>query len=90
MLEKIFVEAFGEVERLFAALFLQRYVNLSVRSDGTDIRFNLVACMQVAENLAVIYQTRVFVVDDDFESEVCLLPYQRIHFVANFVFGFVF
>ena len=29
-------------------------------------------------------------VDDDFESEVCLLPYQRIHFVTDFVFGFIF
>ena len=67
---------------MLLSCFLQTHINLSVRAHSSDIAFHSVASMNVLEYLVLIEQTRVLVVNDDLEAEVCLLPDQQVHFVA--------
>ena len=90
VVQKVLVEGFGEIGSLLDTGLLQGDVNLSVRTNSSDVAFHLITRMDVLEDLVLIEETRILVVDDNLEAEVCLLPDEEIHLVTMLVVRMVF
>ena len=90
MLSEVRQECFREIKRLLSAYRMQRNVNLSVFTHGVNISFHLVARMNPLENLVFISQCRIGIIDDNLESEFCLLPNQHVYFMSAFHVGNIF
>lgn len=90
VVQEILVEGFGEIGCLLDAGLLQGDIYLSVRTDSSDVALHLVTGMDVLEDLVLIEETRILVVDDNLEAEVCLLPDKEIHLVTMLVVRMVF
>ena len=87
VVEKVFMETLREVESLLASLFLQCNIQFAIRSYSRDEAFKAVTGMQFAEYLVVIDKSLVFVVDNDLESEVGLLPHKEFYLCILLIFG---
>ena len=90
VVQKILVEGFCEIGCLLDTGFLQGDVYLSVWANSSDVSLHLVTRVDVLEDLVLIEQTRILVVDDNFEAEVSLLPDEEIHLFAMLVVRMVF
>ena len=77
-------EIFREVFGMLTTSLLEGYIYLSVRTYLGDVCLHTVASVQITEHLGVIEQSRIAIVDDGFEAEVCLLPDEGIDFIAYF------
>lgn len=67
----------GKVLGLTSAGWLKRNVYLAIWTDVLDIAFQSVTGLNMLEDLVAIDEPLIFVVDDDLEAEVGLLPYEE-------------
>ena len=62
---------------------LELQVNLPVGTHGLYVGGEPVSRMNILENLFLIRQTLILVVNDYFESQICLLPDEGIYGIAR-------
>lgn len=86
MIEEVLMKAFREIKCLLPSLLLQHNVKFPVRAYCRNKTFQAVARMQFAEDLVVIDKSLEFVVHNNFEPKVCLLPHKDFHFVILLIF----
>jgi len=87
VLLEVVEQGVGKFSRKLLSRWLQRNVDLAVRTHGADISLHAVAGVDIFEYLVLVYQSAVFVVYNHLESQIRLLPYQQVHLLSVSVVG---